>query len=216
MIKTLAPRPRIRRPTITVTARPARRAIPRVKTPQRVSVRELARPADAIPFAPHPYVDYARYLTAEGGIGIVYKDIDERWRFLLRSLCLWGGATGVAAWYLLHHSPIEAQAVNITALIVVGIVNWLIVGKPVQLYRTIEIRPDSMILDGYDIFWLRYMESWPTFGRSVDGIQVLSGTYGTRRVEYLKVRSFDDYDSTPTVLAAHLSEAMRQLWSWPY
>ena len=45
---------------------------------------------------------------------------------------------------------------------------------------------------------------------------MLSGIYGTRRVEYLTVRPFDEFDCTPTVLAAHLHEAMPQLWSWPY
>ena len=53
----------------------------------QVKRREAARlehepdqAADTVPFAPHPYVDYARYLTNEGGIAIIYKDIDERWR----------------------------------------------------------------------------------------------------------------------------------------
>src|ERR1700692_796664 len=30
--------------------------------------------------APNPYVDYGRYLTAEGSILICYKGIDDRWR----------------------------------------------------------------------------------------------------------------------------------------
>lgn len=193
-----------------------RRAVPRVKERQRVSPQELPRPADALPFAPHPYVDYGRYLTAEGGIALVYKDIDERWRFLIRSFCLWSGATGAATWLLLKHSPVHTLTINIAVIVAAAIVNWVIVGKPVELYRTIEIRPDGMILDGQDVFWLRYMESWPSFGPGEDGKQVLSGIYGTRQVEYLSVRAFDDFDSTPTVLAAHLREAMTQLWSWPY
>jgi hypothetical protein len=32
----------------------------------------------------------------------------------------------------------------------------------------------------------------------------------------LAVRSFDEFDSMPVVLASHLHEAMHQLWSWPY
>ena len=213
MKKVTVARPQIRRRALTVTARPVRRV---ARRDLALSDAKAAQAADAVPFSPDPYVDYGRYLTAAGGIGIVYKDIDERWRFLLRRLCLWAGATGVCAWLLLNHSPVHSLAVNLAAIVVAAIINWLIVRQPVEVYRTIEIRPDSMILEGRDVFWLRYMESWPAFGPGEDGTLLLSGIYGTRRVEFLKVRSFDEFDSTPTVLAAHLQEAMRQLWSWPY
>jgi hypothetical protein len=217
MIKPTVTRPRIQRRLLTVTARPVRRAPPRVKRRELALWKaKAAHAADAAPFSPDPYVDYARYLTAAGGIAIVYKDIDERWRFLIRRLCLWAGATGAATWLLLYHSPVRSLAVNIVAVIATAIINWLIVRQPVQVFRTIEIRPDSMILDGRDTFWLRYMEGWPAFGPGEDDTQMLSGTYGTRRVEYLTVRGFDEFDSTPAVLAAHLNEAMQQLWSWPY
>ena len=172
--------------------------------------------AEAVPFAPDPYVDYARFLTADGGVAIIYKDLDERWRYTLRRLALWTGATAAAAWLLLHHSPVHSLAINIAVLIIVAIINWLIVRRPVEVYRSIEIRPDSMILDERDTFWLRYMETWPAFGPSPYGTQVLSGIYGTRRVDYLTVRGFDEFDSAPSVLAAHLNQAMQQLWSWPY
>ncbi|HEX3885372.1 MAG TPA: hypothetical protein VHW66_22150 [Stellaceae bacterium] len=178
--------------------------------------RRPGQTADAVPFAPDPYVDYARYLTAEGGVIVIYKDIDERWRFAVRRLGLWGIATGSAVWLLLYHSPVHGLAINIAALIIVAVIDWLIVRQPIQIYRSIEIRPDRMILDGRDIFWLRYIESWPTFKPGPDETQVLTGIYGTRRIEYLTVRCFDDFDSAPTVLANHLKEAMQQLWNWPY
>ena len=191
--------------------------MPQVK--RREAAREEPRPgqtADAILFAPDPYVDYTRYLTAEGGVAIIYKDIDERWRFVVRRFALCGFFTGAAAWLLLYHSPVHNFAINFAVLIVTAVINWLIVRQPIQIYRSIEIRPDRMILDGRDVFWLRHMESWPSFGPGPDETQVLSGIYGTRRIEYLTTRCFDDFDSAPTVLEAHLKEAMQQLWSWPY
>lgn len=213
---TIIARPRVRRPSVTL-ARPSRTPPPeRPREHILARARTLERPADSVPFAPHPYVDYARYLTAEGGIAIIYKDIDERWRFLMRRFCLWGVATGIAARFVLHASPVRSLAVNLALLGVAALVNWLIVRQPVEVYRTIEIRPDSMIIDGRDTFWLQYMESLPAFAPGEDDTQVLTGTYGTRRVEYLTVRGFDEFDSTPSVLANHLSEAMKQLWSWPY
>lgn len=210
-------RPRLQRRPLTVTPRPVRRSPPQVKRHEPVRLEPgTGQTADAVPFAPNPYVDYTRYLTNEGGIAIIYKDIDDRWRIVIRRFSLFGLFTGAAAWFLFSHSPVHNLAVNIAALIVTAVINWLIVRQPVELYRSIEIRPDRMILDGRDVFWLRYIESWPAFGPGPDETQVLSGIYGTRRVEYLAVRCFDEFDSAPTVLAKHLQEAMQQLWSWPY
>ena len=71
-----------------------------------------------------------------------------------------------------------------------------------------------MILEGTDVFWLRLMETGrPTFRADEDGNQVLCGVYGTRFVEYLTVRRFDDNDRMPEVFAAHLQEAMRAIWA---
>ena len=202
---------------MNIGARPSRHTTLRVVRPQRAVRRPVpAEPADTVAFAPDPYVDYARYLTAEGGLAITYKDIDERWRHHVRRFFLWAGATGAAAWLVLHHSPVHSLALNIVAIIIAGIINWLIVRKPVEVYRRVEIRPDCMVIDGNDVFWLAQMETWPTFGPGEDNTQVLSGIYGTRRVDYLTVRPFDEFDCTPMVLAAHLHEAMTQLWSWPY
>ena len=167
---------------------------------------------------PNPYVDYARYLTAEGGILLVYKDIDERWRHHVRRFLFWAAATGAETWFLLHHSPVQSLGVNLVCLLASVAVNWLIVRRPVEVYRSIEIRPDCMILEGGDVFWLRHMENgWPSFQPDEEDEEklVLSGTYGTRAVEYLTVRRFDEFDRMPEVLAAHLKEAMLQLWTWP-
>jgi hypothetical protein len=54
------------------------------------------------------------------------------------------------------------------------------------------------------MFWLSHMESLPALERKETGKEVGCGIYGTRYVEYLTVRRFDDNDRTPEVFAAHL------------
>ena len=44
------------------------------------------------------------------------------------------------------------------------------------------------------------------------GQEIMFGLYGTRFVEYLTIRRFDEYDGMPEVFAAHLQTAMQQLW----
>lgn len=162
---------------------------------------------------PDPYIDYARFLTPEGGILFSYKDLDLRLRHTLWRLFAWTIATGLEAWFLRHHSPLHAVWINIGCLLIIAIFNWLIVAKPVETYRRIEIRPDCMIVEGAEVFWLRFMEGGlPAFQENNDGIQVLSGIYGSRFVEYLTLRRFDECDRIPEVFAAHLQDAMRQLW----
>lgn len=172
------------------------------------------RPAPSFGFRTDPYVDYGRFLTPEGGILIVYKDLDLRLRHVLSRILAWSAATGCEGWLLLHDSPVSSGAINLACFFVMMIVNAVIVWKPPELYRRIEIRPDCMIVEDKDVFWLRMMETaWPAFHPDEDGNQVLTGIYGTRFVEYLTVRRFDDYDRMPEVFAAHLQEAMMQLWA---
>lgn len=205
---------------------PAFRPVPRAHTARKTIVRSrapvlrqrpaiAARPAPSWPgFQTDPYVDYGRFLTAEGGILIVYKDLDLRLRHTLLRLLAWSAATGFEGWFLLHDSPVESGAINLACFFVMMIVNAAIVWQPPELYRTVEIRPDCMIVEGKDVFWLRMMETaWPAFHPDEDGNQVLAGIYGTRLVEYLTVRRFDDDDRMPEVFAAHLQEAMMQLWA---
>ena len=71
-----------------------------------------------------------------------------------------------------------------------------------------------MIIEEADVFWCRYIEGgWPALEPDEDGNQVLCGIYGTRFVEYLTIRRFDDLDRGPEVFASHLQDAMRQLWT---
>lgn len=190
--------------------------------------------------SPDPYVDYGRFLTPEGGVLFVYKDFDVRFRHSLWRWCAWTVATGIERWLLLNHSPVESGWINVIALLIVAAINCRIVAKPVEIYRRIEIRPDGVILDGRAFFSLALMNGLPAFqpnkvarprpgwlgwllraiawiarllGRVGDeDSAVLSGIYGTRLVEYLTARRFDDNDRTPDVFAAHVQEAMTQLW----
>jgi hypothetical protein len=163
---------------------------------------------------PNPYVDYGVSLTREGGILIAYKDLDLRFRHTLWRIFAWTAFTGPEGWLLLHHSPVHAPWINIACLLAVAIVNGIIVAKPVELYRTIEIRPDCLILEGSEIFWRHKMEAeWPAFRLDAERDLVLCGIYSTRFVEYLTVRRFDELDRAPEVFAAHLQEAIQRLWN---
>ena len=207
----------------TQTARPVARPVALRRTIARSEI--VARDRRVVPatlpssswagFQPDPYVDYGRFLTAEGGILMVYKDFDLSFRHTVWRGFAWTASTGFEGWFLLTHSPVHNIWLNLACLIAMAIINWLIVAKPVEVYRGIEIRPDCMIIGGTDIFWRRYMEGgWPTFQSGQEG-QVLCGIYGTRFVEYLCVRRFDEFDRAPEVFAAHLQEAMLQLWTMP-
>ena len=117
-------------------------------------------------------------------------------------------------WLTLGHSPVQSEWINVIFLLGIAVLNWLIVAKPVEIYRRVEIRPDCLILEGAEVFWLALMENGlPSFQADEEDNQVLSGIYGSRFVEYLTVRRFDEYDRMPEVFAAHLQEAMQQLWN---
>lgn len=177
-----------------------------------------AAPPSSAPsgFQPDPYLDYGRFLTPEGGIQFVYKDVDERFRHTLWRLFAWIAFTFVEGYFLYHGSPLRSPLLNIACFIAVAFVNWHIVQQPVQMYCAIEIRPDALIIGGQEIFWQRFMESGPTFRPDPNGGQTLCGIYGTRFVEFLTVRRFDEYDRTPEIFAAHLQDAVKQLWTGLY
>lgn len=207
--------------------RAARRLVRPTSVQRNIARQGVTAPSRDIPtappssswvgFQPDPYLDYGRFLTPEGGILITFKDFDLRLRHTLWRLFAWSTSTGLEAWFLLTYSPLQNEWLTIACLAAIAVVNWLIVAKPVEIYRNIEIRPDCMIIEGADIFWMRYMENgWPAFHPDKEGNQVLSGIYGTRFVEYLTVRRFDEFDRAPDVFAAHLQDAMQQLWTRPF
>jgi hypothetical protein len=212
------PRPQRTPHVVRPLPRPVRR-VPTIVRREQPVARPRVPPAPPVVEwtgfqAPDPYVDYGRWLTPEGGILIAYKDLDQRLRHTLWRIFAWTVSTGFETWFVLTHSPVQSQWINFGCLLLMGLVNGFIVWKAVEVYRTIEITPDAMILEGSDVFWLRMMENGlPEFKTNEEGHLVLSGIYGTRFVEYLTARRFDEYDRMPEVFAAHLQDAMRQLWA---
>lgn len=200
------------------SASPRAQLSPVVRTRSRLPQRNISHTAVPTSLGGRPdigpYVDYCRVLTAEGGVLITYKDLDLRLRYTLWRIFAWTAATGFAGWSILQNTPLHSDWINFGCLLLVAVINWLIVRKPVEVHRQVEIRPDSMVLEGKDVFWLQYMENGlPEFRPDEDGNLVLSGPYGTRFVEYLTARKFDEYDRMPEVMAAHVQEAMQQLWA---
>jgi hypothetical protein len=74
-------------------------------------------------FQPDPYVDYGRFLTPEGGILIIYKDLDLRLRHTLWRLFAWTASTGGEGWYVFHHSPLESIWLNLACVLAIGVLN---------------------------------------------------------------------------------------------
>jgi hypothetical protein len=207
------------KPALTIVRQPVQARMAFVRSvPVVVERRDLSSAmAASWQFGPDPHIDYRRELTPDGGIAITYKDIDDRLRQTLRRLFFWACATGAAGWYLFYRSPVHSPWINGAALVVAAIVNWLIVAKPVEVYRRIEIRPDCMIIDGTDVFWLHQMENgWPSLRPDGEKKFQLSGIYGTRFVDYVSAHRIDEFDRTPDILATHLQQAMQQLWGWSY
>jgi hypothetical protein len=222
-------KPTFRRPTLK-RVRTATRVAPTLSRTAPLAVRttlpariEPVRRAAAAPLSaewpnllPDPYVDYMRILTHEGGIKFFYKGYDASLRHKLLALFLWSSTTSLEGWILLHHATWVGPPFNLFCLAVVALINLFIVTKPVEAFFSIEIRPDCMILDDRDIFWLQQMEvTWPQFQQDEGGNQALCGIYGNRFVKFLTVLRFDEFDRTPEVLAANLQEAMQQLWTKP-
>jgi hypothetical protein len=174
-------------------------------------------PTSSTNFQIDPYLDYGRFLTTEGGILIIYKDLDLRWRHIIWRLSAWTSFTGAEADYAFKLLPTPNPWLVIAVILTVAIINWLIVTKPVELYRRIEIRPDCMIVEGSDVFWARFIEGGlPSCRPDTKDNQIFCGIYGTRFVEYLTIRRFDENDRMPEVMAAHLQDAMHQLWMRPH
>jgi len=198
----------------TIRPRTIKRHIIAIPT-ERPSIDSAFSPP-SLDFQPDPYLDYGRYLTNEGGILIVYKDFDVRLRHTLWRLFAWTSFTSLEAIYLAPYTPVGDHWGRVAGLVTLAIINFIIVRKPVELYRRIEVRPDCIIVEGQDVFWRRHIEGgFPTLRPDDQGNQVLCGIYGTRFVEFLIVRRFDEKDRIMEVFAAHLQDAMQQLWSRP-
>jgi hypothetical protein len=98
-----------------VIARPAIR--PGARTTPGNIPPAFAPTSSTAGFRVDPYVDYGRFLTPEGGILIVYKDLDLRLRHKVWRVFAWAASTGLEGWFLLNHSPLESTWVNVLLLI---------------------------------------------------------------------------------------------------
>jgi len=182
-----------------------RAATPPAPRPQRPDLTQVDTPKTA-------FVDYSRHLTPEGGILFVYKDLDVRWRHTLRRIFVWSVLTSIEYRLIAQLHPTTGGWLLLIAL---AVASWLLVRKPIEIMRSIEVRPDCMIVNGTDIFWLEQMgDNWPAFELKNDDPDslVLGGIYGTRFIEYATSHRVDGADRTPELLAMHLKEAMEQLW----
>jgi hypothetical protein len=124
-------------------------------------------------------------------------------------------ATGYEAWFIHNFSPVSVWLLNVLSFVIVALVNFMIVIKQVEVYRSIEIRPDCMIIEGTDVFWLRLIEgNWPTLQQDPEHPERFKfcGIYGTRFVEYTTIHRMDERDRSPEVLGTHLADAMMKLW----
>jgi hypothetical protein len=73
-------------------------------------------------FRPDPYPDYARRFTEEGGVELVYKDIDESLPRTLGKIALWVLAMLTTAAYLHYASPLADAMSNCIGLIVMAVI----------------------------------------------------------------------------------------------
>lgn len=175
---------------------------------------------------PDAYPDFARRYTAEGGVEFTYKDHDQSPAVRLVKIFFWFAAMGGTGWYAWGASPYPMKLAtagpltfNIIGLLVMAIIYAVILARPVEIYRSVEVRPDRLILDGTEEFYRDNFEcGWPVFqpdGEDEAAGAKLIGIYGTRFIEFLTVLRFDEGDRMPEVFAANLTAAFEQLWVQP-
>lgn len=163
---------------------------------------------------PNPYLGFSRVFTEEGGIALSYQDVDESLLRTILRVCAWVAVMAATGWFILNASPVQHDFLNFVGFALMGFISALILFRDVHVWRTVEIRPDCMIIENEDVFWVDQMElGWPSFRLTDEGHLMLCGTYGTRNVEYLTIRHFDDNDRMPEVFSNHLQQAMHQQWS---
>lgn len=163
---------------------------------------------------PNPYIGFSRAFTEEGGIALTYQDVDESLLRTILRICMWVVVMAATGWFILKVSPLQHDILNLTGFALIGFISALILFRDVHVWRTVEIRPDCMIIENEDVFWVDQMElGWPSFRLTEEGHLMLWGTYGTRSVDFLTIRHFDDNDRMPEVFASHFQQAIHQLWS---
>ena len=161
-----------------------------------------------------PLNGYVRMLTPEGGILILYRDQDRSLLLTALRIFTWITATGVGGWLIFFVSSLSILKC-LPAFALLMLINWLIVCRKFEVAHSVEIRSDTMIVDGEDIFYAEDIgDNWPELQMQDDDPDrmVICGIYGTRHIEFMTANRRDKSDRTPEVLAADLQAAMEQLW----
>jgi len=147
-----------------------------------------------------PYQDYSRILTRKVACSLPTRTSTLASATRSGAFFAWSASTGTAAWLLFtirRFKPIGSMPRR-SFLLRTQLVHRR---QAVELYRSIEIRRDCLILEGIDVFWFEMMEGgWPEFQPDEEENLVLSGIYGTRFVAYLTARRFDEFDGMPKPL----------------
>ncbi|WP_441234505.1 hypothetical protein [Bradyrhizobium sp. 930_D9_N1_4] len=177
-------------------------------------IEAAARPIEAkARRSPDAFNYYARSLTPNGGVRIIYRDLLRHWCVTTLRFATWCSAIAAASFLLWKAG--------------VGVVPWLLgsgfagglvgafVFREIFQFHKIEIHPDGIIVDGRYFSVDLIGENWPTLQFVANGDQsryVLTGIYGTRLIEYATCNRVDRLDRTPELLAQDLDLAMEQLW----
>ena len=164
---------------------------------------------------PNPYGAFQRRFTEEGGIEFTFLAKDDRaWWWWLR-FGLWVTGMGGLAAAMVLRMPDLPPVAGALIVVAVGWISWLALFRDDGHACTIEVRPDCFIVDGTDIFWRDYMELGPAILESGpdEGLFRFVGTYGTRRMEYCRLHTFDENDRAPQVFFSHVQFAMQKLWA---
>ncbi|MEJ0047137.1 MAG: hypothetical protein WDN04_14245 [Rhodospirillales bacterium] len=86
-----------------------------IAVPARRPLIDIDFSEPSFDFQVDPYLDYGKCLTDEGGILIVYKDIDDRFRHILWRVFSWTLFTGLAAIYFAPYAPVPDHWIEIAA-----------------------------------------------------------------------------------------------------
>ena len=192
-------------------------------TPPAVALRALpaipplASLTPPAPRAPNPYGAYERHFTMDGGVRFIVPEGVLSWNAVFWDIAgsLSGAVLGGSLFDALILTVVPEAMPPSWTYFLFGMVTYFFICTAPETHW-IEIRPDCMILDGRDVFWLTNMElGWPMLRAEVNGEWTLVGTYGTRNIEFLKLRKTDENDRTAEVFASHLQRAMQQLWGQP-
>jgi hypothetical protein len=162
-----------------------------------------------------PFADYARMLTPEGGILILYRDCASGWLYTLLRTAVWIVLTVIELWFL-SKSSLSVGGATLGVLIA-GSATLFLVTRKIKIRHSVEIRHDRMLLDGKHVFWADdigpNLPQLEIKEQNNPNRMVIAGICGTRFVEYMTANRLDDNDRTPEVLIADLQDAIQQLWA---